>query len=466
MMKPSLLQNGKGCVLVVDDEEVMRDVLKTLLEEDGYNVQLVATAQEAREKITDTSFDLVLLDLMLPDANGIDVMRDLQRSDPYLAVVIITAFGTVEQAVKATRLGAFDFITKPFKNDEILLAVANGIQRRWLTLENLQLKANFKERFDFHNIVGKSARIQTIFDFITHVGPSRSTVLIYGESGTGKELVSKAIHVCSPRADQPFIAVNCGNIPSELLESELFGHVKGAFTGAASTKKGLFEMAHGGSIFLDEVGSISFEMQAKLLRVLQEREFRRLGGLESIRVDVRIIAATNLDLKQAVKENRFRDDLYYRLNVINVTLPPLRERKEDIPLLASHFIKKYNEENGRSISSINEEAMMLLMEHEWPGNVRELENVIERAVVLTNGTTITSGSLPKAIQTGSEKELLSMVDLKKDISLKEEVENFERNLILRALHQCDGNQKKAAHILKINATTLNEKIKRLHIRTR
>ena len=465
-MRSTIEPKGKGCVLVVDDEEVMRDVLKTLLEEDGYSVVLVSTGKEAREKITDSSFDLVLLDLMLPDDNGLVVMQDLQRSDPHLAIVIITAFGSVEQAVKATRLGAFDFITKPFKNDELLLAVGNGIQRRRLTLENLQLKASFKERYDFHNIIGKSTRIQAIFDFITHVGPSRSTVLIYGESGTGKELVAKAIHVCSPRSDQPFIAVNCGNIPSELLESELFGHVKGAFTGAANTKKGLFEMAHNGSIFLDEVGSIGFEMQAKLLRVLQEREFRRLGGLESIRVDVRIIAATNSDLKLAVNENRFRDDLYYRLNVINITLPALRERKDDIPLLANFFIKKYNEENNRQITTVDEAAMKLLMEHEWPGNVRELENIIERAVVLTQGPVITPHSLPKAIQMGPEKEHFAIGDFRKDISLKEEVENFERTLILRALHQSDGNQKRAANMLKINATTLNEKIKRLHIRWR
>lgn len=465
-MKASTERKDKGNVLVVDDEEVMRDVLQTLLEEDGYTVVLVGTGKEALEKAADGAFELVLLDLMLPDTNGVEVMRDLLQIDPHLAVIIITAFGTYEKAVKATKLGAFDFITKPFKNDDILLAVNNGIQQRRLMLENLQLKANFKERYDFHNIIGKSSRMQAIFDFITHVGPSRSTVLIYGESGTGKELVARAIHVCSPRADQPFIAVNCGNIPHELLESELFGHVKGAFTGAAATKKGLFEMAHGGSIFLDEIGSIGFEMQAKLLRVLQEREFRRLGGLESIRVDVRIIAATNQDLKLAVNENRFRDDLYYRLNVINITLPPLQERKEDIPLLVHHFIKKYNAENNREINGADEEAMKILMEHSWPGNVRELENVIERAVVLTSGPIIVQDSLPKSIFPGPESDSHLAGDFKQEFSLKDEVENYERNLILKALQKSDGNQKKAAQLLRTNATTLNEKIKRLHIRTK
>lgn len=465
-MKASTERKDKGNVLVVDDEEVMRDVLQTLLEEDGYTVVLVGTGKEALEKAADGAFELVLLDLMLPDTNGVEVMKDLLQIDPHLAIIIITAFGTYEKAVKATKLGAFDFITKPFKNDDILLAVNNGIQQRRLMLENLQLKANFKERYDFHNIIGKSARMQAIFDFITHVGPSRSTVLIYGESGTGKELVARAIHVCSPRADQPFIAVNCGNIPHELLESELFGHVKGAFTGAATTKKGLFEMAHGGSIFLDEIGSIGFEMQAKLLRVLQEREFRRLGGLESIRVDVRIIAATNQDLKLAVNENRFRDDLYYRLNVINITLPQLQERKEDIPLLVHHFIKKYNAENNREINGADEEAMKVLMEHNWPGNVRELENVIERAVVLTSGPTIVQDSLPKSIFPGPESDGHLAGDFKQEFSLKDEVENYERNLILKALQKSDGNQKKAAQILRTNATTLNEKIKRLHIRTK
>ncbi len=465
-MKASTERKDKGNVLVVDDEEVMRDVLQTLLEEDGYTAVLVGTGKEALEKAADGAFELVLLDLMLPDTNGVEVMKDLLQIDPHLAVIIITAFGTYEKAVKATKLGAFDFITKPFKNDDILLAVNNGIQQRRLMLENLQLKANFKERYDFHNIIGKSSRMQAIFDFITHVGPSRSTVLIYGESGTGKELVARAIHVCSPRADQPFIAVNCGNIPHELLESELFGHVKGAFTGAAATKKGLFEMAHGGSIFLDEIGSIGFEMQAKLLRVLQEREFRRLGGLESIRVDVRIIAATNQDLKLAVNENRFRDDLYYRLNVINITLPPLHERKEDIPLLVHHFIKKYNAENNRDINGADEEAMKILMEHSWPGNVRELENVIERAVVLTSGPTIVQDSLPKSIFPGPESDSHLSGDFKQEFSLKDEVENYERNLILKALQKSDGNQKKAAQLLRTNATTLNEKIKRLHIRTK
>jgi DNA-binding NtrC family response regulator len=454
----------KGKVLVIDDEEVMRDVLKTLLDSEGFRVELAPTASEGLEKMRGDVFDVVLLDLMLPDMDGMDVMQEIRRIDPYAVSVIITAYGSLEKAVKATKLGAFDFITKPFKNDEILLVVGNGIQQRRLLMENLQLKASFKDRFAFKNIVGKSVQMQKIFDFITHVGPSRSTVLIYGESGTGKELVAKAFHVCSPRADGPFVTVNCGNIPTELLESELFGHVKGAYTGATTSKKGLFEIAHGGSLFLDEIGSISFEMQAKLLRVLQEREFRRLGGLENIKVDVRIIAATNIDLQKAVEESRFRDDLYYRLNVISVKLPPLRDRKEDIPLLADHFIHKYDAENGKNIKGIDSDALKLLMEHDWPGNVRELENVVERAVVLTIGDHITQDYFPRSLLEGLEPREVRVMLPEAGISLKREVEDFERKLILTALQRSEGNQKRAAHLLHLNPTTLNEKLKRLNIR--
>lgn len=458
--------DSKGNILVIDDEEVMRDVLKTLMVKEGYRTDLASTAAEGLEKLRDDVFDVVLLDLMLPDMDGMDVMEEIRRIDPHIITVIITAYGSLEKAVKATKLGAFDFITKPFKNDEMMLVVGNGIQQRRLLLENLQLKATLKERFAFKNIVGKSAQMQKIFDFISHVGPSRSTVLIYGESGTGKELVAKAFHVCSPRADGPFVTVNCGNIPTELLESELFGHVKGAYTGATASKKGLFEIAHGGSLFLDEIGSISFEMQAKLLRVLQEREFRRLGGLENIKVDVRIVAATNIDLQRAVEENRFRDDLYYRLNVINVKLPPLRDRKEDITLLVDHFIHKYNSENGKNIHGIDPEALKLLMEHDWPGNVRELENVIERAVVLTTGDHITRDFFPRSLLEGLEPREVRVMLPENGISLKKEVEEFERKLILSALQRSEGNQKRAANLLQLNPTTLNEKLKRLNIRSR
>ena len=298
---------------------------------------------------------------------------------------MITAYGTIERAVQATKLGAFHFITKPFKNDEFLLLVKKALEQYRLRTENARLKKSLSERRSFRNIIGKSAVMQQVFDLINQVAAGRSTILIQGESGTGKELVAKAIHAASPRADAPFVAINCGNIPSELLESELFGHVRGAYTGATNTKKGLFEVADGGTFFLDEVATISLEMQAKLLRVIQEREFRRLGGLENIKVDVRIIAASNTDLQAAVSRGTFRDDLYYRLNVIVVKLPPLRERPEDTPLLAEHFIRKYCDENSRELCTLDPGASRVLMDHSWPGNVRELENAIERAVVLCPG---------------------------------------------------------------------------------
>ena len=456
----------KATLLVVDDEEVMRDVLRTLLEDEGYKVMTAATAGEGLEKLQGGLIDLVLLDLMLPDMDGMDAMGEIKRIDPHIVSVIITAFGSFDKAVKATKLGAFDFVTKPFKNDEILLVIGNGIKQRRLLLENLRLKASFKERYSFKNIVGKSAKMQKIFDFITHVGPSRSTILIHGESGTGKELVARAFHVCSTRADGPFVTVNCGNIPIELLESELFGHVKGAFTGASTSKKGLFEVAHGGSILLDEIGGINFEMQAKLLRVLQEKEFRRLGGLENIHVDVRIIAATNQNLEKAVKENRFRDDLFYRLNVINLTLPPLRDRKEDIPILVDHFIQTHNEENGTKIDSIAPEALKILVEYDWPGNVRELENTVERSMVLTSDNFISEEFFPKSILDGIELPKVRISLPEAGISLKQEVDDFERRLIISALQRCEGNQKRAAKLLTITPTTLNEKLKRLNIKAR
>jgi len=330
--------------------------------------------------------------------------------------------------------------------------------------ENERLKNSLRQRFSYRNIIGKSVPMQQTFALISQIAPRRSTVLIQGESGTGKELVAKAIHAESTRADAPFVAINCGNIPSELLESELFGHVRGAFTGATSAKKGLFEAADGGTVFLDEVASISLEMQGKLLRVIQEREFRRLGGLENIKVDVRIIAATNSDLQEAVAAGSFRDDLYYRLNVIVIKLPSLRERSEDIPLLAEHFIRKYCEENSRSLCTIDPAALRTLMEYRWPGNVRELENVIERAVVLCPESLITADLFPRNVTAIHSPEILALQQDR--IPLKERVGNFERSLIQAALEKTDWNQKKAADLLSVNPTTLSEKLKRLKIRSR
>ncbi len=456
--------NEAGRILVVDDEEVVRDVLSTFLRNEEYYVDLAEDGVKALQMVDAGEYDVVLLDLMMPETDGFSVLESFRSRENCPATIVLTAFGSIERAVQATKLGAFDFITKPFKNDEVLVAVKNAAEQRRLRIENARLKDTLRQRYNFRNIIGKSEPMQQIFSLIEQIGPRRSTVLIQGESGTGKELVAKAIHAASPRANSPFVAINCGNIPSELLESEIFGHVRGAYTGATSAKKGLFEVADGGTFFLDEVASISLEMQAKLLRVIQEREFRRLGGLDNIKVDVRIIAATNRDLQSAVADGTFRDDLYYRLNVIVIKLPPLRDRSEDIPLLAEHFCKKYCEENSRDLCTIAPPAIRVLMSYHWPGNVRELENVIERAVVLSPENTITPDLFPRnitAVQSGDSSQFL-----KADLPLKERVGNFERALIMDALEKTDWNQKKAADLLSVNATTLSEKLKRLRIKPR
>jgi len=454
----------KDLVLVVDDEEIMRDVLSTLLAGEHYAVDFAQNGQQALDMVRERDYGVALLDLMLPDMDGLAVLEGLQKMGHPPSTIILTAFATIERAVRATRLGAFDFITKPFKNDEILLAVKNALEQRRLRDENARLKQSLRERYSHANIIGKSAAMQQVFDLIAQVAPTRSTVLIQGESGTGKELVAKAVHAASGRADAPFVAINCGNIPSELLESEMFGHVRGAYTGATHAKKGLFEVADGGSLFLDEIAAIPLDIQAKLLRVIQEREFRHLGGVESIKVDVRIIAATNTDLQSAVARGTFRDDLFYRLNVIVVKLPALRERREDILPLADHFIAKYCAENGREPAQLEPGALKILMDYGWPGNVRELENVIERAVVLSSGKTLSADLLPRNI--GGDTLGPSVELPGEGVRLKEQVAGFEKALIVAALEKTDWNQKKAAQLLSVNATTLSEKLKRLKIKTR
>jgi DNA-binding NtrC family response regulator len=456
--------NPNRRILIADDEEIMRDVLSDLLSAESYTVDLAENGVQALEMIRDTNYGVMLLDLMMPEMDGLQVLEELKKMPNSPAAVVLTAYASIDRAVKATKLGAFDFITKPFKNDELLLAVRNAMEHRQLVDENQRLRKTLHERYGFQNIIGKSSAMQQIFDLITQVAPRRSTVLIQGESGTGKELVAKAIHAASGRVDSPFIAINCGNIPSELLESELFGHVRGAYTGAVGLKKGLFEAADSGTLFLDEVATISMEIQAKLLRVIQEREFRRLGGLENIKVDVRIIAATNMDLQANVHQGLFRDDLYYRLNVIAIKIPPLRERAEDIPLLSEHFLRKYAEENQRKYFILEPSALKALMDYRWPGNVRELENVIERAVVLSPGNSIPADLFPKNITQPAPEETIRFSQ--DGTSLKEKVGNFEKAIILAALEKTDWNQKKAAQLLSVNATTLSEKLKRFGIRER
>ena len=377
-----------GSVLIIDDEAAIRESLQTLLEMEGYDVESAATGEDGLLRTGERAFDLVLLDLALPDRNGLDLLGELRSHDPQISVIMITAYGTVENAVAAMQAGAVNFVQKPWDNEKLLADVRAAVARHRAEEENVQLKRALKQRYNFPSIVGKSEPMLKIFDLVGQVATSRSTILLQGESGTGKELIAKAIHLNSPRRDRPFVPVNTGSMPPDLLESTLFGHVKGAFTSAVASKKGLFEVADRGTLFLDEIGNMSMDTQSKILRVLQDRKFMHLGGIHEVQVDVRIIAATNVDLKQHVQEGKFREDLFYRLNVISMDLPPLRQRKEDIPLLVDFFLKKYSEENERPLRHITPEALRPLIAYSWPGNVRELENVIERAVVLSSGPEI------------------------------------------------------------------------------
>src|SRR5580692_645768 len=399
---------SKGSILVVDDESEIREGLELLLNMEGYAASTAETGESGLAMIDERPFDLVLLDVSLPDRNGLDILREIRRRDPNLSVVLITAYGSIDMARAAFKSGAQDYITKPWSNDELLIQVAQAVEGRRLREENVQLKRALKQRYNFPNIVGKSEKMLAVLDLVGQVAPSRSTVLIHGESGTGKELIAKAIHSASARADKPFVPINTGSIPVDLLESQLFGHVKGAFTSAVASKKGLFEVADQGTIFFDEISTIGPETQAKLLRVIQEREFMRLGGNEIIKVDVRIIAACNVQLLQLVREGRFREDLYHRLNVIAVPLPPLRERKEDVHLLLDHFLRIFSAENNRPLSRFTPAALRLLVDYDWPGNVRELENVVERAVVLSSQELLDVDLLPESVRT---KELLGGVRL-------------------------------------------------------
>jgi two-component system response regulator PilR (NtrC family) len=461
------MQSTKGTILVVDDEEIMREILDALLSREGYAVRLATTATEGLDMARRMPFDAALLDVMLPDMNGLDALEELKRIDDQLPVLMITAFASVDNAVTAMKRGALEYLPKPFKNDEVLAKLRLAIERRQLVAENTALRQNLQaSQARFGGIIGRSSRMKQVFDLIIQAAPSRTTILIQGESGTGKELVARALHVNSPRADRAFITVNSGNLPPDLLESNLFGHVKGAFTGAIYPKKGLFELADKGTIFFDEIGNIPLETQAKLLRVIQEREFMRLGGVETIRVDVRIIAATNVDLRRMVDEGRFREDLYYRLNVITVQLPPLRERKEDIPLLVQHFLEKYGEENNRRDSELTPDALDLLMDYDWPGNVRELENVIERAIVLSSGTRIDTSLVPDQVKATRRFQVPQFVLPPEGISFRDVINDFEKRLIESTLEAAGGVQKRAAELLHIKPTTLNEMIKRHDIRPR
>ena len=455
------LSSGAGSVLIIDDEAAIRESLQTLLELEGYEVECAVNGEEGISRTGERSFDLILLDLALPDRNGLDVLADLRANNPQISVIMITAYGTVENAVRAMQNGAANFIQKPWDNEKLLADVRAAIARYRAEEENIQLKRALKQRYSFENIVGKSEPMLKIFDLVAQVAPSRSTVLLQGESGTGKELIAKAVHLNSPRRDRPFVPVNTGSMPPDLLESTLFGHVKGAFTSAIASKKGLFEIADRGTLFLDEIGTMGLDTQSKILRVLQDKKFMHLGGIHELQVDVRIIAATNVDLKQMVKEGKFREDLFYRLNVITIDLPPLRQRKEDIPLLVQHFLQKFSNENERPLRRLTPEAMRPLLTYSWPGNVRELENVMERAVVLSSGIEITAELLPDHI--AGRGTAFPILEHRGDASLFDIMEECERHIIIDMLDKCNWNQTEAAERFRVPLSTLNQKIKRLNI---
>jgi two-component system response regulator PilR (NtrC family) len=450
---------------LIDDEPIIHEVLGQLLSSEGYEVEISASGEEALGKLTQQAFDLTLLDMLMPGMDGLAVLKRIREKDPQATVIIITAYASVESALAAMKNGAYDYIQKPFKHEELILTIQRALERRYLQEENLRLRDELRGKFSFTNIIGKSKAMESVFELIKAAAPTRSTILVQGESGTGKELVSRSIHLNSDRAQFPFVTVNSGSLPSDLLESHLFGHVKGAFTGAVSHKMGLFEAADRGTIFFDEISTLNMETQAKLLRVMQEKEFMRLGGTKTLKVDVRIIAATNTDLEEMIQKKAFREDLFYRLNVIKIELPPLRQRKEDIPLLVKHFLSQYGQENGKDMEGLTDEVWDILMGYHWPGNVRELENLIERAVVFTKTKIVDSSSLPSfllAPRSAASPEPPAGV---KSTALKEQLQSFQRQVIVDTLRKTRGVQKQAAKMLGLKPTTLNEMIKRLKVDT-
>jgi len=443
-------------VLIVDDEPVVREVLRTVLTRAGYETGEAATAAEGLALFADPAVDLVLLDLMLPDRPGLSILPEMREKRPDVPVVVVTAYSSVESAIAAMKEGAFHYVPKPFRNEEVVHLVAQALEKKLLVAENRALKARLDSAGDFPEMAGRSAVMEKVFQTIRQAAPARSTILVTGESGTGKELVARALHRLSQRASGPFVTVHSGALPPDLLESNLFGHTKGAFTGAVAEKKGLFKVADGGTIFFDEIGTVPLETQAKLLRVLQEREFLPVGAVEPVRSDVRVVAATNADLLRLVEEGKFREDLYYRLCVISIALPPLRERKEDVPLLVEALVSRAARENGRTVPPVTPEAMKALLDHDWPGNVRELENVLERAVVLGPGV-IDLEQLPDAVRRSVPRPDAIPAE---GLAFYEAVARYEKSLLGAAMHRSGGVQKEAARLLDLSPTTLNEMLKR------
>ncbi len=446
----------KRTILVVDDEESFRHMLSVILEKEGYEVETAKDGHEALEKMEGGLFDEVLCDIRMPRMDGIQFLEEAKKIRADSTIIMMSAYGTLDTAVEAMKLGAYDYISKPFKPDEIVLTLKKSEERERLRKENIYLRKEVKKEYNFSNIISKNEKMRAVFDTIEKVARYKSTILISGESGTGKELVAKAIHFNSDRSGSPFVAINCGAIPENLLESELFGHVKGSFTDAVRTKKGLFEEAHGGTLFLDEIGELPLALQVKLLRVLQDGEIRRIGDSKPIKIDVRIIAATVKDLDEAVKAGSFRDDLFYRLNVLPIKLPPLRERKEDIPILVDHFMAKFGESLGKDVISITPEALKILLRYSWPGNVRELENMVERGLVLSETEAIDVENLPPEVHRVDAHSPFSQLE---EYSIKKAAKILETELIKKALRKTRGNHTHASRLLEISHRTLLYKIK-------
>lgn len=465
-------------ILIVEDDASMREVLAFFLSNEGYEIKTVESGEQGLALIQQDEFDLVMTDLKLGGLSGLDVLNGVKANSEATEVIIITAYSTVETALEAIKKGAFDYVGKPFKLNELSLIIKKALEKRALFLENQRLRGELKERYRFSNIIGQSQKMKRVFDMIRRVANTRATVLISGESGTGKELVARALHFNSSRAKKPFVVVNCGAIPETLLESELFGHVKGAFTGAHTTKKGLVDEADGGSLFLDEVGELPQSMQVKLLRFLQERKFRPVGGTHEIPVDIRVLSATNKDLEKEVKNGNFREDLFYRLNVILIKLPSLRERKDDIPYLLMHFLKKYSQETDSPVKRLSHEAMEVLYSYDYPGNVRELENIAEHAVAFTQGEVVTPDALPvqflSAMQSQADERPLSVIAQKpmtsdlpeftQDYSIDRYLEVIEKGILMKAMAKADGIRTEAAKILGISFRSIRYKLQKYGIK--
>ncbi len=457
--------NRKEKILLVEDDINTLNGLAEILEEEGFEVTKARNARTGQNEFRKDHFDVVLADYLLPDLDGLQLAESLLQDQPDTKIIMMTAFGTVKNAVQAMKLGIYDYLTKPIDLDELLIIIRRAIQEKRLIDENIDLKSKLSETYRFENIIGVSGKMQEVFRKIRKVASSDATVLIRGESGTGKELIARAIHFHSPRSEAPLVEINCASIPETLLESELFGHEKGAFTGAYKQKKGKFEIAHGGTLFLDEIGELPLTLQAKLLRVLQDGRFTRVGGVENIEVNVRLIAATNANLERLLEEGKFREDLYYRLNVIPILIPPLRERVEDIGPLTDFFIHKYSQKNKKHIKGISQEARYILMNYDWPGNVRELENAIENAVVMAEGEIITPSDLPGYLQASpTEGNLMNqLLQNQKGLSYKEKLEAFEREIIRQALEETGGNKTHAAKKLGFTLRTLRNKVKKYNL---